>query len=357
MVKKQILLSLVALYSPGLWVQAEKGNQEPGLNLGFEETSEMGKPAAWYLGGKGYEIVSDRDVVHSGTTSLRLESKPGEREFAVVKGDFPIALASGKKITLHGWFKTEDVEDGRIGLWWRVDGKEDGKRQILAFDNMLNNPVSGTQDWKEYAIEIDVPTGGVQIKFGILFTGTGTAWADDLRVTFAPGSGRKTGKLDLNLDFEEFSTMAKPATWVAGGKGYRVFTDKEVVHSGKASLRFESTSVTREFAVARGNFPVSKASGKKLNFHGWLKTKDVEDGRIGLWWRVDGMEDGNERILAFDNMFKNPVSGTTDWQEYSIEIDIPVGGTNINFGVFFSGTGTAWADGLRIVLDGEPYRP
>jgi len=175
---QQLMLILLALSTPS----AEKESKDPQLNLDFEEVTEEGKPAAWYLGGKGYDIGLDREVFHTGRASLCFESKPGARQFAVAKGNFPVALASGKKLIFSGWFKTEDVEEGRIGLWWRVDGREDGKRKILAFDNMYSNPVAETRDWQEYSIELDIPPNGTNINFGVLFTGEGTAWADDLRI-------------------------------------------------------------------------------------------------------------------------------------------------------------------------------
>src|ERR1700733_11088661 len=56
------------------------------------------------------------------------------------------------------------------------------------------------------------------------------------------------------------------------------------------------------FGVATGRFPVKDAAGKRVRFSAWIKTENVTNGYAGLWWRVDGPGEGNDRPqLAFDN--------------------------------------------------------
>ena len=156
----------------------------------------------------------------------------------------------------------------------------------------------------------------------------------------------------LNLDFEDSTPNGMPKFWMAGGMGYEALVDKTVACSGKGCLRIESVDANRTFGVATSFFPVDFARGKKLRFSGHIKTEDVKDGHAGLWWRVDKAP---QLVAAFDNMADRGPRGTTDWQEYVIELDIPEEGSNINFGVLLTGTGKAWFDDLRIVLDEEPY--
>jgi erythromycin esterase len=156
----------------------------------------------------------------------------------------------------------------------------------------------------------------------------------------------------LNLDFEIFTPHLKPKWWYVGGMGYEGVIDREVVYSGKASLRLECNSEERQFGVATSGFPIDHARGKKLKYKGMIKTENVKDGYAGLWWRVDGKKG---ELLAFDNMEKRGPADTTPWRQYVIEMDIPVEGLNIYFGVLFSGTGKAWFDDLQITLDGKPY--
>lgn len=108
-----------------------------------------------------------------------------------------------------------------------------------------------------------------------------------------------------------------------------------------------------QFAVATGSFPIDVARGKRVKFAGWIRTENVRDGFAGLWWRTDGPEG---KVLSFDNMAAQQVTGSRDWQQFSIELDVPNETTNINFGAIMPGKGRAWFDGLAVSLDGKPYQ-
>jgi hypothetical protein len=91
-----------------------------------------------------------------------------------------------------------------------------------------------------------------------------------------------------------------------------------------------------------------------VRYSGWICTRDVPAGAFaGLWMRADSAQ---RRGTAFDNMNAQQVNGTRAWQRYAIELDIPRGTTNINFGMLLSGKGSAWFDSLRIDIDGVPWR-
>lgn len=121
------------------------------------------------------------------------------------------------------------------------------------------------------------------------------------------------------------------------------------------------------FGVATATFPVKDAVGHTVRFSGWIRTQEVRNGYAGLWWRVDAPERG--KLPAFDNSQARIIDdvpapghgtmrgavGTTAWKRYEIELPVPSGATNINFGLLFTGTGSAWFDALRIELDGVPY--
>jgi len=106
------------------------------------------------------------------------------------------------------------------------------------------------------------------------------------------------------------------------------------------------------FGVATWTFPVKQAAGKQVRYSGYVRTADVTRGFAGLWWRVDG-KDG--KVLAFDNMQTRGAKGTTDWQQYVIELPVAADAVNINFGALHTGDGRAWFDGLNVELDGEPF--
>jgi len=149
--------------------------------------------------------------------------------FGVATATFPVNAAAGKHVKFSGYIRTEAVADGWAGLWWRVDG-EPGT-PTLAFDNMQDRGASGTTPWTLYEINLDVPAGAKHIYFGVLHTGSGTAWFDTLQVElngvpFADNTG-------FDLDFES----NWPRGFYTGGRGYKVELDREQAHSGKQSLR------------------------------------------------------------------------------------------------------------------------
>ncbi len=108
------------------------------------------------------------------------------------------------------------------------------------------------------------------------------------------------------------------------------------------------------FATATATLPVTDFAGRHVRYSGWIRTRDVaETGFAGLWMRADSAQ---ERGTAFDNMQAQHVNGTRDWRRYAIELDIPRGSTNVNFGALLVGAGRAWVDSLAIEVDGKPWR-
>jgi hypothetical protein len=124
------------------------------------------------------------------------------------------------------------------------------------------------------------------------------------------------------------------------------------------------------FGIAYSSFPISDAAGKTVRFSAWIKTENVRNGYAGLWWRVDGPGQGTNRpVLAFDNSQERFIggkpamgngnlrgaTGTTPWTLYEFELPVDNTASNIDFGLLFTGTGTAWVDSIKVELDGKPY--
>lgn len=152
------------------------------LNLDFEiKDSKSKKLKHWYLAGKNYETVLDDVEKFTQTTSLKIQhNKEAYKQgsFGVCTNDFPIDLVRGKTIEFIGRIKTKDVANGYAGLWWRVDGKD----VTLGFDNMSTRGLTGDNDWQEVSIKMRVSYKAININFGGLLVGTGTAWFDNFEI-------------------------------------------------------------------------------------------------------------------------------------------------------------------------------
>jgi hypothetical protein len=174
-------------------------------------------PAGWFLAGSdpgSYQISRDSDVTHDGKASGRLAStkapnrqtRSGGMGFGTLMQSFDAGEYVGKRLRLSAWVRSKDVEDW-AGVWMRVDGEQ--TYSSLAFDNMQNRPIKGTTDWKKYEVVLDVAEAAKGIYFGILVSGEGTVWINDVRfevvdksvpVTGFAGAGPKL-KRPTNLDF------------------------------------------------------------------------------------------------------------------------------------------------------------
>jgi hypothetical protein len=168
-------------------------------------------PEGWFPAGshpKDYEMTIDRKVTHGGKASASLQSiaaAPGG--FGTLMQSFKADAHRGQRVRMSGFVRAKDVADW-AGLWMRVDGT---KNEMLSFDNMQERAVKGTSDWRKYEIVLDVPDAAEQIAFGVLLTGKGQLWLDDLKFEVVgkdvPTTGgppkQRAPQGPKNLDFEE----------------------------------------------------------------------------------------------------------------------------------------------------------
>ncbi|HEX2101276.1 MAG TPA: hypothetical protein VHF69_11455 [Candidatus Synoicihabitans sp.] len=89
---------------------------------------------------------------------------------------------------------------------------------------------------------------------------------------------------------------------------------------------------------------------QRVRLTGWVKTEDVAKA-AQLWLRVDGPQNGQS--LQFDNMHGRAPKGTTDWEEYSVVLDVPPESTRLAYGFFVAGEGKMWVNGLTITPVGS----
>jgi hypothetical protein len=177
--------------------------------LSFETEHTGAMPGGWG-GGPPETIAVDGKVVHTGKWSVRLERPEGAKgSFSTITKGLPMDF-TGTTITLRGYLRTENVS-GFTGLWAR----EDGDSGSLAFDNMQQRQLRGTTDWTEYSITLPFHKDARQLVFGVLMSGTGTAWADDLQLLVddkpiwaAPKVERPKTALDLDHEFDHGSGIA-----------------------------------------------------------------------------------------------------------------------------------------------------
>ncbi len=174
-----------------------------GAILSFETPQRGTMPSGWG-GGPPETIFVDNAIVHGGQSAVRLErNASSSQDFSTVTKAIANEFA-GTTIEWRGFLRTEDVSNF-TGLWLR----EDGESGSVAFDNMQQRQVKGTNGWTEYSVTLPLRSEAKQIYFGVLMAGTGKTWADDLQLLIdgkpvwdAPKAERPKTVLDSDHGFD-----------------------------------------------------------------------------------------------------------------------------------------------------------
>lgn len=168
---------------PAGWIKA--GSNPAEYEMGLDTTARHGGKAS------GFVKATATDILGFGT--LMQMAAPGEY--------------LGRRVRFSGCVKSENVRSGWAGLWFRIDGRKQG--DTLGFDNMEQRPIKGTTDWTRYEIVLDVPNTASALAFGVLLSGDGQVWMDDLSFEVVSSAVPLTGPLaglrsaPQNLDFEK----------------------------------------------------------------------------------------------------------------------------------------------------------
>jgi hypothetical protein len=191
---------------------------------------------------------------------------------------------------------------------------------------------------------------------------TGLAIAGSFTGCFLLGKNEKKesepshNRISYNLDMETPGSNNMPERWIPRNPRDTTITvdslmkichtDTVVKQHGNSSILLERNGVLG-WTVAKTVID-EQYSGQKIKLTGYLKTEDVR-GWAGLWFRIDGADS----VLAFDNMVKTAARGTTDWTEYTIELNYDCrNAQHIVAGAQIFGTGRAWVDNMHISIDG-----
>jgi len=181
--------------------------------LFLQSTSQDDGPKYWYRSGSkpgSYNMGFDKTVIQSGAKSVIIESLEKEIDgFATIMQTCDAKNYLGTKVKMTGYIKSENLADWS-GMWMRVDAKD--SHESLAFDNMQDRAVRGTTDWTKYEIVLDVPVESGTLNFGVLMSGTGKIWFDNVSFEIldnkTPVSSAVANELPYpgkpeNLSFEE----------------------------------------------------------------------------------------------------------------------------------------------------------
>ena len=166
-------------------------------------------PKGWDVSGDApnrYELGLDPAVTYEDHPCVTIKAGPDPSEFAALCQTIKAGAYHGKRLRFSAAVRSAEVEN-RAALFMRVGGAGD---QLLAFDNMRDRPVTGTNEWAHHAIVLDVAEDAETIVFGILLSLNGQVWMADvhldevgLDVPTTDILGELVPPVPVNLDFEE----------------------------------------------------------------------------------------------------------------------------------------------------------
>ncbi len=178
------------------------------LLIAYSLSLQAAAPTGWFLAGSrpaSYDTGIDGQIAYNGHPSAYLKSNQQvSYGFGTLMQEFRAEKYAGKRLRLSAFIKPDQVQDW-AGLWMRVDKDS----QSVAFDNMEDRPIKGTNGWHSYQVVLDVPQDASVIAFGVLLSGTGTVWLNSVELQVVGTDVPKTGKVGssmpdqpMNLNFE-----------------------------------------------------------------------------------------------------------------------------------------------------------
>ena len=202
---KPILFLLAAIN----FLYSNAQNQPKEWNFDFENNSTSSDlPSGWIKWGT-YDLVKDTQTFFSGKQAVLINSGDSAGTFGSIAYKIP-AKYKGKSITLEGYMKIENVQNGAAGLIMRID--KDG--QVLEFNNMSNQKIQGTKDWTKYSITLRYHENADFIYVGGILLGKGKAWYDKFTVKIDGKEIQKLAevervptKIELDNEFDESSSI------------------------------------------------------------------------------------------------------------------------------------------------------
>ncbi|MBP9094057.1 hypothetical protein KBI23_23755 [bacterium] len=130
---------------------------------------------------------------------------------------------------------------------------------------------------------------------------------------------------------------------------YAAAIDKEVLYKGTQSARLESVSETAPGSAGiHQMIDAANYQNLRIRFTAFIKARDVEE-RCGLHLSVSTRSYPTER----DDMSNRPLKGTTDWQQFSVVVNVSKDSRRINYGVILAGPGTVWIDAAALEVVGD----
>lgn len=307
------------------------------------ETDDTGSDCGW--------VSCDEELPHDGIVRKRLRAEP----------------FLNKRIRLVGFCRSANVSK-RAGLLVRTERRNG---TYITLDNMVDRPLVGTADWQRCELVIDVPSDTDSIWIGAQLRGSGQVWfkelvlevvADEVPTTdqYAIGCVGIWDLEPVNLDFtqDELPELRLDRPYISEARRWVITSDdddaayefirkSEVLFDNKPSALLKSESNVGTGYLYQ-HFAAARFRNKRIRFSAMIKTRLAEKG---TWLLVNAFDyDNNDLVWKYS---ERCVTGTADWMQLEVDIDVPREAFVIDIGICMSGAGEAYLAGLKVEVLGE----
>ncbi len=143
--------------------------------------------------------------------SIQLSAQTKTKDWTAFSQKIDITTAKKIKFKLTAKVKViSDDENGKAGLWVRVDNKN---KKTGFFENMNNRPITSST-WDTYTIEGTLDKKSMQIYFGGLVYGNGDFVFDDFKLSIENAKTKEFEPMFIdNSDFEKETIRNKIPGW------------------------------------------------------------------------------------------------------------------------------------------------
>lgn len=277
--------------NPRAWVHSDWWEVKRFANGDFEEGGKSVKNWALEPGDTEHKIQWTVNEGRDGSRGIRTDVAKGAEPSWIAARQYGIAVKAGERYRISGWTKAENVE-GYAGWFYHVGND---KKPMLGSGMLYAG--DGTYDWKKTEQEFTVPEGAVRVTVGTVLRGTGTAWADDMKLELISEEGEDVDVPCTVGNVENFPLAERyPSRNVVGGSSK---FDAETFFGTRKLPRFSFVRVINDTDVER-KILVNVRSGEITARWGVdLNAESIEI--LGLDGKKLDFESGN------GNLFVEPV--------------------------------------------------
>lgn len=336
----------------------------------LSENSRFWQP--WCSDPAKYAVGVDSDVGYKNSRSGFVQSiNANPKDWGCLLQSIDAYEYRGKRVSFSAKAKTLEV-DGEAGIFLIVASAD---KSILLQDAMTDRFLAGSVDWTDCTAVLDVPDSARYIKFGAILVGTGRIWIDDLVIREVDFAVQTTDRrfwpiidpteIPVKIDFSPVllnndsnrPNLLKPTGWftvIKGPTNYEVTIETAATATSDMIPSVSLRSMAKQVDTVQStemqlcwlsqHIVAIDFRRKRIRFTALLKTRDVA-GWCGLTMHLKG---ATNKSVACSDTWKNAISGSQDWTEYSAVLDVPETTYYATISVTLRGEGCAWVSQLRM---------